>query len=106
VKLTSPNGGGAPLKQNDTINITWTAYETSEPITKVQIYYTKDGGVTYYLITTLSGTYPLGGYSQPWTLPPVGTIPKTKCKVKVVLKDAKGVIRGSDASDSYFTIEP
>jgi hypothetical protein len=106
VKLTSPNGGGAPLKQNDTINITWTAYETSEPITKVQLYYTKDGGVTYYLITTLSGTYPLGGYSQPWTLPPVGTIPKTKCKVKVVLKDAKGVIRGSDASDSYFTIEP
>jgi subtilase family serine protease len=26
--------------------------------------------------------------------------------VKVVLKDSKGVIRGSDASDSHFTIEP
>jgi subtilase family serine protease len=36
----------------------------------------------------------------------VGTTLKTKCKVKVVLKDAKGVIRGSDVSDNYFTIEP
>jgi subtilase family serine protease len=36
----------------------------------------------------------------------VGTIPKTQCKAKVVLKDAKGVIRGSDVSDNYFAIEP
>jgi subtilase family serine protease len=36
----------------------------------------------------------------------VGTATKTKCKVKVVLKDAKGVVQGTDASDNFFTIEP
>ena len=106
VTLTSPNGGGTPLKQNDITNVTWTAYETNEPITKVQLFYTKDGGVTYNLITTLSGAYPPGDYSQLWTIPPVGTTPKTKCKVKVLLKDARGVIRGSDVSDNFLTIEP
>ena len=105
VRLTSPNGPPS-LKQGDNINITWTANETTQPITKVQLYYTKDGGTTYNSIITLSGAYPPGDYSQPWTVPPVGTTPKTKCKVKVVLKDQKGVIRGSDASDNFFTIEP
>jgi hypothetical protein len=36
----------------------------------------------------------------------VGTTPKTKCKVKVVLRDQKGVIQGSDMSDGVFTIQP
>jgi hypothetical protein len=107
VKLTSPNGGPPPLEQNDTIDITWTVYETTRPITKVQLYYTRDGGVTYNLITTLPlGTYPPGNYRQPWTIPRVGTTAKTKCKVKVVLKDQEGVTRGSDISNSFFTIEP
>jgi len=106
VKLTSPNGGDPPLKQNDNIHIAWTAYETTEPITKVQLHYTRDGGVTYNLITTLTGTYPPGNYRSHWTIPPVGPTPKTKCKVKLVLKDAKGVIRGSDVSDSFFIIQP
>jgi hypothetical protein len=106
VKLTSPNGEDPTLKQKDNINITWTAHETSQPITKVHLSYTKDGGVNYNSIITLTGTYPPGNYSQPWTIPPVGTTPRTKCKVKVVVKDAKGVIRGSDVSDSYFTIAP
>jgi hypothetical protein len=106
VKLTSPNGGPPPLKQNDNFNITWTAYETAHPVTKVQLYYTKNGGTTYSLITTLSGSYLPGDYSQSWTVPGVGTTPKTKCKVKVVLKDANGVIQCTDVSDSFFTIEP
>jgi hypothetical protein len=107
VKLTAPNGGGAPVKQNDIINITWTAYETSELVTKAQLFYTKDAGVTWNSIPVPSETnYPPGNYSQSWTVPGVGTTPKTNCKVKVVLSDAKGVIRGSDVSDSYFTIEP
>jgi uncharacterized delta-60 repeat protein len=107
VKLTSPNGGGTPLKQKDITNITWTAYETNELITTVKLFYTKDGGATWNSIPGPSGTtYPPGNYSHSWTIPPVGTTPKTKCKVKVVLKDAKGVIRGSDVSDSYFTISP
>jgi hypothetical protein len=106
VRLMSPNGGPPPLKQGETINITWTSYETTQPITKVQLSYTKDGGANYNSIITLSGDYPPRDYSQPWTIPPVGKTPKTKCKVKVVLKDAKGVIRGSDVSDNFFTIEP
>jgi len=106
VRLTSPNGGPPSLKQNDNINITWTANETTQPITKIQLSYTKDGGTTYNSIITLSGAYPPGDYIQPWTIPAVGTTPKTKCKVKVVLKDQKGVIRGSDVSDGFFTIEP
>jgi hypothetical protein len=31
---------------------------------------------------------------------------KTKCKVKVVLKDAEGVTLGSDVSDAYFRVDP
>lgn len=104
VKLTSPNGGPPPLKQGGTIDITWTAYRVTQPITKVQLFYTKDGGVNWILITTLSGDYPPGDYSQPWTIPPVGTTPKTKCKVKVALKDANEKNLGSDLSDAYFTI--
>jgi hypothetical protein len=107
VKLTSPNGGPPPLKQGESIDITWTAYETTKDIKKVQLYYTKDGGANWILIPpTLTGDYPPGDYRQPWTVPPVGTTPKTKCKVKVVLKDAKGLIRGTDVSDNFFTIEP
>jgi hypothetical protein len=108
VKLTSPNGGPPPLKQGESIDITWTAYETTKDIKKVQLYYTKDGGANWILIPPiLSGDYPPGDYRQSWTIPPVGGAkPKTKCKVKVVLKDAKDVIRGSDVSDNYFTIEP
>ena len=106
VRLTSPNGGPPSLKQGDNTNITWTVNETTQPITKVQLFYTKDGGTTYNSIITLSGAYPPGDDSQSWTIPQVGTTPKTKCKVKVVLKDAEGVIRGSDVSDSFFTIEP
>jgi hypothetical protein len=108
VKLTSPIGGPPPLKQGDNINITWTAYETTQDITKVQLFYTKDGGANWILIpsTLPPGIYPPGDYIQSWTIPPVGTTPKTKCKVKVVLKDQKGVIRGSDVSDNFFTIEP
>ena len=107
VELTSPNGGGDPLKSGDPIDITWTTYQTSQDIAKVQLYITKDGAATWNLITTLSGTtYPPGDYSQPWTVPPVGTTPKTNCKVKVVLTDAKGVMRGSDVSDNFFTIQP
>ena len=106
VRLTSPNGGPPSLRQNETVNITWTAYETTQPITKVQLSYTKDGGATYNSIITLSGAYPPGTYSQSWTVPSAGTAPKTNCKVKVVLLDTKGVIRGSDVNDNFFTIEP
>jgi len=106
VVILKPNGGEM-ISSGSNYDITWTAYDTSQPITKVKLFYTKDAGVTWNSIPGPSGTtYPPGSYSQSWTVPPVGTTTRTKCKVKVVLKDAKGVIRGSDASDNYFTIEP
>jgi hypothetical protein len=105
VKLTSPNGGQPALKSGDTVPITWTIYNTAKPIETVQLSYTKDGGTTWTPIKpSPAGPFSPGDYSHPW-IPTVGA-EKTKCKVKVVLKDIDGVVRGSDASDSYFTITP
>jgi hypothetical protein len=66
----------------------------------VQLSYTKDGK-TWIPITTLSGNP--GSYT--WTVPAVPA-DKTKCKVKLVLKDAAGNNLGSDISDNFFTISP
>jgi hypothetical protein len=104
VKLTEPNGGGLPLKSGDPLTITWTTYATIEPVTKVLLSYTLDGGLTWKKIPT-PPTFTGNPGSFDWTVPNVKK-PKAKCKVKVVLKDAKGVVRGSDISDNYFTISP
>jgi hypothetical protein len=106
VKLTSPNGGPPALKSGVSNPITWTIYDTGKPITKVKLLYTKDGGINWISIKDPPlGPFPPDDYSHPWTVPPVGSI-RNKCKVKVILKDDKDVTRGSDVSDSYFTIEP
>jgi hypothetical protein len=100
VKLSSPNGE-ENLTSGTIHDITWQTNETNKPVVTVKLFYTKDGGITWKLIGTKSvddGTYP-------WTMP-YSTRPKTKCKVKVVLKDASGKIVGSDVSDRYFTIQP
>ena len=101
IKLLSPNGGGLPLKSGDSFTITWTTYATVKPITKVLLSYTVNGGTTWKSIPPLPGD----SSSHLWSVPKV-TATKAKCKVKVVLKDAKGVTRGSDASDTFFTIAP
>ena len=105
VKLDSPDGG-VPLRVGDETSITWTMYETAQPITKILLYFTKDEGTAWKLFGTLTGIFSPGPDSHPWTVPSVGTKAKTKCKVKVVLKDEKGVTRGQDVSDAFFTIEP
>ncbi len=105
VKLDSPDGG-VPLSAGDETSVTWTMYETAQPITKILLYLTKDGETTWKLFDTLKGIFPPGPDSHPWTVPSVGTKAKTKCKVKIVLKDEKGVTRGQDVSDAFFTIEP
>jgi len=106
VELTSPNGGET-LTSGAAYNIAWTIHDTTDPINQVVLFYTKNGGQTWNLVATLpAGTYSPGSYSYPWTVPSVGTVRKTKCKVKVVLKNAKGATRGSDLSDGYFTIQP
>jgi hypothetical protein len=105
VTLTSPNGGET-FQPGDSVPIAWTINESVNPVTKVLLYYTKNAGSTWNLVDTLSGSYPPGDYSQDWTVTSIGNIAKTKCKVKVVLKDAKGVTVGSDVSDGYFTLSP
>jgi hypothetical protein len=82
--------------------ITWTTNATMNPVKKVNLYFTKDGGVTWNLITTIKGSNP-GSY--PWTTMPTVKNPKNQCKVKVELIDASGNILGRDVSDSYFTID-
>jgi len=101
VKLTSPNGGEI-LTSGDQHTITWTTNETKNPVEKVVLKYTKNGGRTWKKITAIEGDNP---GTHAWTVPEVPE-PKSKCLVKVVLKDAKGNTVSSDTSDVYFTIEP
>jgi hypothetical protein len=71
-------------------------------VEKVVLSYTMNGGKKWKKITTIEGSNP-GTHS--WTVPDV-TKTKGQCKVKVVLKDAKGNTVASDAGDGYFTIGP
>jgi len=98
--VTSPNGGEI-CTSGDPYTITWTTNGTKKPVEKVVLKYTKNGGKKWKKIEALTentGTYE-------WTVPDVPKT-KSKCLVKVVLKDAKGNTVGSDTSDSSFTIEP
>jgi hypothetical protein len=101
VKLTSPNGGET-LTSGDSLSITWTTNDTKNPVEKVILFYTKNGGVTWKPITTITDSNP-GSFD--WTVPTV-IKEKTTCKVKVILKDANDKIVGSDISDYYFVIQP
>jgi hypothetical protein len=100
IKLNTPNGGET-LTSGSTYNITWATNSTKKPVSKVILSYTLDGGVTWKAIPAITGNP--GTYS--WTVPKVSTS-KTKCKVKVVLKDSAGNTIGSDVSDAFFTISP
>ncbi len=100
VEVTSPNGGEI-LTPGSTHSIEWTANETKRPVAKVKLLYTNNGGSTWNKIETLEGAP--GFYD--WAVPDVLKT-KSKCRVKVVLKDAKGNKVGSDKSDDDFTIQP
>jgi hypothetical protein len=100
-RLTSPNGGDF-VPSGGTWPITWTTNQTMDTVDKVKLTYTLDNGLTWKPITTLTGGNP---GTHVWDVPTV-KFDKTKCKVKVVLKDAAGKVVGSDVSDSPFTITP
>lgn len=102
IKLTYPNGGEPPFLSEQDITITWTAYATIRLINQVKLLYTLDNGLTWkpFLSQPAPGSDP-GSHTV--KLPKV-TKTKSKCKVKVVLKDAKGKKVGSDMSDGVFTI--
>ena len=101
VRVTSPNGGET-LTGGGLHTITWQTNVTKNPVETVKLKYTKNGGTTWLPIDTLTGGDP-GTYV--WTVPGVPKT-KSKCKVKVVLKDAAGKTVGTDTSDGYFTTEP
>jgi hypothetical protein len=100
VRLTSPNGGDF-LISKQAHRITWATNQIRNPVAKVKLYYTKDGGTTW---PSIKGAVPGNPGYYDWT-PSVGKT-KSKCKVKVVLMDAAGNSLGSDLSDGYFTISP
>ena len=113
IKLTYPNGTET-FYSGDRVTLSWTVNASKNPVASVKLYHTKNNGITWTLITTLKPitttpsslivpAWPSGDYG--WTVPPVAN-PKTKCKVKVVLKSATGATLGSDVSDAVFTIAP
>jgi hypothetical protein len=98
-RITSPNGGefvpgGSPYE------ITWETGQLKTPAASVKISYSKDNGTTWIPIATRLGNP--GSHS--WDVPAVKT-DKTRCRVKVVLKDANGKTIASDISDETFTIQ-
>ena len=98
VKLLTLNGGEV-LESGEIHQIQWEINGTKYPVAKVRLYYSKDGGATWRLITTLDGSF----RSYDWI--PLVQITKTKCKVKVVIYDIKGVAGANDMSNSCFTIQ-
>jgi hypothetical protein len=101
-RIKSPNGGEV-LRAGSTWNIKWEDFETIRPVAKTKLLYITNGGNTWNLIKTFKGDPGSTGASYSWTVPNVSS---TKCKVKVVLKDAAGVNVGKDVSDKKFTIQP
>lgn len=97
VRVLSPNGGET-LTSGRTWTIRWQTNKTINPVAKTVLQYTTNG-TTWNAIKTLTGNP--GSYN--WTVPAVSS---TKCKVKVILKDAGGTKAGTDTSNKNFTIGP
>lgn len=92
IRLTSPNGGET-LSSGDRVDITWTTHGTKSVVKDVRLYYSKNDGASWKLITTLGQN--LGSY--PWTVPIVSS---GRCSLKVLLRDANGQSLGNDVSNS------
>jgi uncharacterized repeat protein (TIGR01451 family) len=101
VKLLAPNGLEV-MSPGEVRVISWRTNGTAKPIAKVVLKYTTNEGKKWIPITKFIGSNP-GSYA--WTVPAVSTA-KTRCKVRVVLKDAKNTKLALDDSDALFTINP
>ena len=97
IQVFSPNGGEI-IASGSPCPIQWYADSRAE---EFELLYSVDKGKSWHPIATLTGSFE----SYEWTVPEV-VKRKTKCKVKVVLKDAGGVTLCSDVSDAYFTVNP
>jgi hypothetical protein len=101
VNVTSPREGET-LISGTRPTIFWTTNGTRSAVKDARLYYTKNAGATWTPIgidSTNSGNY------NGWTVPDVASA-KDKCKIKVVLRNEKGVTVGSGVSDGFFTISP
>ena len=97
IQVFSPNGGEI-IASGSPCPIQWYADSRAE---EFELLYSVNKGKSWHPIATLTGSFE----SYEWTVPEV-VKRKTKCKVKVVLKDAGGVTLGSDVSDAYFRVNP
>jgi len=96
VRVLSPNGG-EELFSGDSWPVYWETNATVAEVNQVELYYTTNGGTTWKFIDNPTEE----GYYK-WY--PEVLADKTKCKLKVVLKDAEDRVIGSDMSDKVFTI--
>lgn len=106
VNLIAPSDPGISVTTGDEYNIEWTTLIPVIPGETVTLFYTLNSTtvpIKWKLIKTFSGGENPGIHI--WTVPEV-TKTKTKCKVKVVLKDAFGKTIGVDVSDNNFSIQP
>jgi hypothetical protein len=106
VRLERPSDPGISMNSRKVYNIAWTTHATIRPVETVVLYYTQNSAavpVTWMRIASFkAGKYPDG---YPWRVPELAR-KKTKCRVKVVLKDAYGRNVGEDVSNNNFTIKP
>jgi hypothetical protein len=100
VKLISPNGGEI-LTSGGNYPIEWETHGVEDSASRVIIQYSMDGGRRWKRVASLRGN----PSTHEWSVPKVRNT-KSRCKVKVILKDAQRKIIGNDTSDHYFTIGP
>jgi hypothetical protein len=100
IRVISPNSDQI-FNSGDVVNISWQTYGTKKPVVSAKLFYTKDGGTTWMPIGSVDGT----AETYQWQMPKVAR-ERRHCKVKVVLKDARGNVVGQDTSDVFFTIRP
>jgi hypothetical protein len=99
VSILSPHGGSQPLISGTPVDITWRTTPTPKAsIDSYSLHFTTDGGLNWRLIGSGEGNP--GTHS--WT--PFVAKTKSKCLVKVILKDASGATVGIDTSDGFFSI--
>ncbi len=102
VWLMYPNGG-EHLKSGRVYRVLWDTATLKKPPTSAAVEFITNAGAPCapagpaITITGNPGLYD-------WTVPTVVT--PTTCKVRIVLKDSKGLTLTSDASDEAFTIVP
>jgi hypothetical protein len=101
LRITSPSGG-EEVTSDDLFSIAWDTHLTNKPVAKVEMFYTKGGGASWSRIALIKGSNP-GLFS--WRIPIVRQT-RTRCRIKVILKDAAGRRLATDISQGYFTINP